>query len=55
MKDERQRFLAEVWPKVHATMQRLGLSPSELSAKWRSRSERTLAHPHQDKDDDADH
>ena len=28
--DERQRFLSEVWPKVYATMQRLGLSPSEL-------------------------
>ena len=46
MKDERQRFLAEVWPKVHATMQRLGLSPSELlnsgaaapSAPWPSTS-----------------
>jgi GntR family transcriptional regulator len=30
MKDERQRFLGEVWPKVYATMQRLGLSPAEL-------------------------
>jgi len=28
--DERQRFLAEVWPKVYATMQRLGLSPADL-------------------------
>jgi GntR family transcriptional regulator len=54
MKDERQRFLAEVWPKVHATMQRLGLSPSELlesgvaapSAPWPS----TPGHS-----DDADH
>ena len=42
--DERQRFLAEVWPKVYATMQRLGLSPAELlqsgvappSAPWPS-------------------
>jgi len=42
--DERQRFLTEVWPKVYATMQRLGLSPSELlqsgaaapSAPWPS-------------------
>jgi GntR family transcriptional regulator len=54
MKDERQRFLAEVWPKVHATMQRLGLSPSELlqsgaaapSAPWPSTSGQS---------DDADH
>jgi DNA-binding transcriptional regulator YhcF (GntR family) len=42
--DERQRFLTEVWPKVFATMQRLGLSPEELlqsgaaapSAPWPS-------------------
>lgn len=27
---ERQRFLAEEWPRVHATIQRLGLSPKEL-------------------------
>jgi GntR family transcriptional regulator len=54
LKDERQRFLAEVWPKVHATMQRLGLSPSELlesgaaapSAPWPSTSGQS---------DDADH
>ena len=30
MKDERARFLAEEWPKVFATIQRLGLSPEEL-------------------------
>jgi GntR family transcriptional regulator len=30
MKDERERFLTEVWPKVYATMQRLGLSPADL-------------------------
>jgi len=30
MKDERQRFLEEEWPKVCATIQRLGLSPAEL-------------------------
>jgi GntR family transcriptional regulator len=33
MKDERERFLTEVWPKVFATMQRLRLSPEELVAK----------------------
>jgi GntR family transcriptional regulator len=27
---ERQRFLAEDWPKVRATIQRLGLEPEEL-------------------------
>ena len=32
MKDERQRFLADEWPKIFATIQRLGLSASELLA-----------------------
>lgn len=27
---ERQRFLAEEWPRVSATIQRLGLTPAEL-------------------------
>jgi len=27
---ERQRFLAEQWPAIHATIQRLGLTPQEL-------------------------
>jgi len=30
MKDERQRFLEDEWPKVYATIQRLGLSASDL-------------------------
>jgi GntR family transcriptional regulator len=30
MKDERQRFLEDEWPKVYATIQRLGLSAEEL-------------------------
>src|SRR5690242_3988412 len=30
MKDERQRFLEEEWPKVYATIQRLGLSTTAL-------------------------
>ncbi len=30
MKDERERFLTEEWPKVRATIQRLGLSPGDL-------------------------
>jgi GntR family transcriptional regulator len=28
--DERQRFLADQWPRIAATIQRLGLSPQEL-------------------------
>ena len=30
MTDERQRFLQDEWPKVYATIQRLGLSAAEL-------------------------
>jgi GntR family transcriptional regulator len=30
LKSERQKFLAEEWPRVHATMQRLGLTAEEL-------------------------
>jgi len=32
LKGERQKFLEEEWPKVRATIQRLGLSPAELLA-----------------------
>ena len=30
LQGERQKFLAEHWPRVHATIQRLGLTPKEL-------------------------
>ena len=30
LQGERQRFLSEEWPRVYATIQRLGLSPKEL-------------------------
>ncbi|HEU0104551.1 MAG TPA: GntR family transcriptional regulator [Vicinamibacteria bacterium] len=30
LKGERERFLAEEWPRVHALIHRLGLSPREL-------------------------
>jgi len=30
LKGERQKFLSEHWPRVHATIQRLGLDPKEL-------------------------
>ena len=32
LQDERQRFLVEQWPAIHATIQRLGLTPQELLA-----------------------
>jgi GntR family transcriptional regulator len=30
LKAEREKFLAEHWPRVHATIRRLGLTPQEL-------------------------
>jgi GntR family transcriptional regulator len=30
LEGERQKFLAEEWPRVHKTIQRLGLTPEEL-------------------------
>ena len=30
LKGERQKFLAEQWPRISATIQRLGLTPEEL-------------------------
>jgi|SRR4051812_4302136 len=30
LQGERQKFLAEEWPRIHATIQRLGLTPEEL-------------------------
>jgi len=35
LKGERQKFLSEEWPRIHAIIQRLGLKPEEL-----------LDHPH---------
>jgi GntR family transcriptional regulator len=30
LKGERQKFLSDEWPRIHATIQRLGLKPEEL-------------------------
>ena len=35
---ERQKFLAEEWPRVYATIQRLGLKPEELLASGNRRA-----------------
>lgn len=32
LRAERQRFLTEQWPRIHATIERLGLTPEELLA-----------------------
>jgi GntR family transcriptional regulator len=45
MKDERQRFLEEEWPRVHATIARLGLSATELLASPAPPSTGTLRAP----------
>src|SRR5256885_2753818 len=38
LKGERQKFLTEEWPRVAATIQRLGLTPKELMRAAQSRS-----------------
>ena len=38
LRGERQRFLAEEWPRVHAIIQRLGLTSKELDAAAKRRS-----------------
>jgi GntR family transcriptional regulator len=30
LQGERQKFLSEQWPRIYATIQRLGLTPEEL-------------------------
>jgi GntR family transcriptional regulator len=42
LKVERQKFLKEHWPRVHATIRRLGLDPKELleAAAKQSKKER---------------
>jgi GntR family transcriptional regulator len=37
MSDERSKFLKEEWPKVAATIERLGLSAEELLAQSRDK------------------
>src|SRR5471030_1330272 len=39
LRGERQRFLAEQWPAIHATIERLGLTPHELMTAAEARSE----------------
>lgn len=38
---ERQKFLAEEWPRIFATIQRLGLKPEELLAPANRRATKT--------------
>ena len=40
LQGERQRFLSEQWPQIHATIQRLGLTPAELMTAAQTDKER---------------
>jgi GntR family transcriptional regulator len=52
LKDERQRFLEDEWPKVHATIVRLGLSaPDLLQGAGPTASPYSLATPPDKKND----
>ena len=44
LQGERQKFLAEEWPRIHATIERLGLTPEELldAARQSASSESTV-------------
>src|SRR5947208_2922558 len=41
LKDEREKFLTEEWPRVFATIERLGLTQKELDAAAHQASSRT--------------
>ena len=41
LKGERKKFLAEEWPRISATIQRLGLTPEELLKAGASRAPRS--------------
>src|SRR5574337_602029 len=43
LQGEREKFLAEEWPRIHATMLRLGLTPEELLEAGASRRPRSKA------------
>src|SRR5437016_14362704 len=43
LKGERQKFLAEEWPRVYGTIQRLGLQPEELLETGASRQRKAKA------------
>src|SRR4051812_27239753 len=46
LKAERQKFLAEQWPRIAATIQRLGITPKELlKAAKRGKAKRLEVHP----------
>jgi len=48
LRGERQKFLEEEWPRVYATMQRLGLNPEELLDSAKNGNSSTAASPGQE-------
>jgi GntR family transcriptional regulator len=43
LRGEREKFLTDEWPRIYATMQRLGLSPKELLEAANRRSQSKVA------------
>jgi GntR family transcriptional regulator len=43
LQGEREKFLAEEWPRINATIQRLGLTQKELDAAAKRRSKSDAA------------
>jgi DNA-binding transcriptional regulator YhcF (GntR family) len=52
LQGERQKFLAEEWPRVYATIQRLGLGPEELLENGAARRSKLKAKDKEDKEKD---
>src|SRR5204863_1896414 len=52
LQGERQKFLAEEWPRVYATIQRLGLGPEELLENGAARRSKLRAKDKEDKEKD---
>jgi len=49
LQGERQKFLGEEWPRIYATIQRLGLTPEELLDRANGRSSADAAESKTDK------
>ena len=49
LRNERQKFLAEEWPRISATIHRLGLSPQELLDTPAKRRPKSAGKPQEEK------
>jgi GntR family transcriptional regulator len=52
LKAERQKFLAEEWPRISATIQRLGLTPEDLLQAAKANQKEKVHEPVTEKDKD---